>query len=150
MTSLTSPTGGAPPNSQPRLRFTIVPGEFAVSRLDPVAAIPEWALRPSNLMALVRTSDELSLVCPAEHVPTGTQAEYGWMCLKLIGPFPFSMTGILASFIAPLSSKQISILALATFDTDYVLIKEESWERARRVLQAAGHELEDLSGLQKS
>jgi len=63
------------------------------------------------------------------------------VCLKLEGPFPLSMTGVLASFIGPLSAAGIPIFALATFDTDYVLIKEEFWLQARAALQAAGHEL---------
>lgn len=125
-----------------RLRFRLISGKFAVCRLDAASPIPEWALRSSTLMAFVRTSDELSIVCPAEDVAAGIHAEYGWICLKLLGPFPFSMTGVLSSFIAPLSLNEISIFALSTFDTDYVLIKEESWEHAHKILQAAGHELQ--------
>jgi uncharacterized protein len=60
---------------------------------------------------------------------------------QLIGPFPFSMTGVLASFLLPLSENQISIFAVSTFDTDYVLIKEESRALALSALQAAGHQL---------
>jgi hypothetical protein len=63
------------------------------------------------------------------------------MCLKLEGPFPFSVTGILLSFIQPLSDNAIPIFAVSTFDTDYVLIQEEFSEKALSILQQAGHEL---------
>jgi uncharacterized protein len=65
-----------------RLRFQELPGRFAVCRLDPAASVPEWALRASTLLAIIRTPDELSIVCPAESVPAETKAELGWMCLN--------------------------------------------------------------------
>jgi hypothetical protein len=61
--------------------------------------------------------------------------------LKLEGPFPFSQTGVLLSFIEPLSSNGIPIFAISTYDTDYVLIQEEFAGMALEMLQAAGHEL---------
>jgi hypothetical protein len=85
--------------------------------------------------------DELSIVCPQENVPQGIKADKGWLCLKLQGPFPFSETGILASFIAPLSANAIPIFATSTYDTDYVLIKEEYARVALQTLQQAGHQL---------
>lgn len=62
------------------------------------------------------------------------------MALKLEGPFPFSMTGVLASFIQPLSEKRVPIFAISTFDTDYVLIKRENLGQATRALATAGHQ----------
>ena len=66
--------------------------------------------------------------------------EAGWAAFKLDGPFPFSMTGVLASFLQPLAEAQIPIFAISTFDTDYVLVKEENLARAIAALLAAGHE----------
>ena len=73
-------------------------------------------------------------------MPDGAAAERGWVALQLEGPFPFSMTGLLASFLQPLAAAQVPIFAISTFDTDYVLIKREDLERAVRALDAAGHE----------
>ncbi|HEV2469791.1 MAG TPA: ACT domain-containing protein [Candidatus Sulfotelmatobacter sp.] len=67
-------------------------------------------------------------------------SQHRWTCLKLQGPFPFSMTGVLLSFIEPLSRNQIPIFAISTFDTDYVLVQEEHTQAALDSLQAAGHE----------
>ena len=64
-----------------------------------------------------------------------------WMCLKLEGPFPFSQTGVLLSFIEPLSNNGIPIFAISTYDTDYILIPEEHSSRAADLLREAGHEL---------
>ncbi len=73
-------------------------------------------------------------------MPDAALAERGWLALKLEGPFPFSMTGLLASFPQPLAEAQIPIFAISTFDTDYVLIKRENLEQAVATLGAAGHE----------
>ena len=72
--------------------------------------------------------------------PAHASVERGWLALKLEGPFPFSMTGVLASFVQPLAEAQIPIFAISTFDTDYVLIKRENLEQAVVALGAAGHE----------
>ena len=82
-------------------------------------------------------------MCAEGHIPRnrdGLVVEDGWVGLKLEGPFPFSMTGVLASFAQPLAKAQIPILAISTFDTDYVLIKRETLEQAVVALGAAGHE----------
>jgi hypothetical protein len=82
----------------------------------------------------------MSIVCPAENVPGGVRAEQPWICFKLVGPFPFSETGILASFIQPLADHKIPIFAVATFDTDYVLVKRDVAKAALAALLEAGHE----------
>ena len=73
-------------------------------------------------------------------MPEGAIAERGWVALKLEGPFPFSTTGVLASFLQPLADAEIPIFAISTFDTDYVLIKRQNLEQAVVVLGAAKHE----------
>ncbi len=122
------------------LGFRLLPGEFAIVRLPPDAEIPAWALRGS-FFSVTRTGDELSLVCPAGNVPESQQAEPGWACLKLDGPFPFSQTGVLSSFITPLAERGVSIFALATFDTDYVLVKLQLLQTALAAVKEAGHQL---------
>ena len=115
-------------------------GPYAIVRLALDAAVPEWATK-GELSSITRTSDELSIVCLAENVPADLPSPHRWACLKLEGPFPFSQTGVLLSFIEPLSSKGIPIFAISTYDTDYVLIQEEFAEMALKALRAAGHEL---------
>jgi hypothetical protein len=121
------------------LRFSRVPGRFAVCRLDPFSAVPAWALQ-GEFFSATRTADELSIVCPASQVPAEVQHEDDWVCLKLEGPFPFSETGVLVSFVQPLSDRAIPIFAISTFDTDYVLVKEGWVARTLDVLREAGHQ----------
>jgi uncharacterized protein len=124
------------------LKFRVLPQGLAVCRLPRAAHVPSWALQ-DEFFSLTRTADELSIVCEEARVPDGVKAERNWVALKLEGPFPFSMTGVLASFIEPLAKHKIPIFALATFDTDYVLIKRENLEAALRALAEAGHEMLD-------
>lgn len=121
------------------LNFSRLPGSFAICRLAANAPVPEWALRGS-FFSVTSTADELSIVCPGTQVPSEIVHENGWACLKLQGPFPFSETGILASFVRPLSERAIPIFAVSTFDTDYVLIKQDRLEKAVQALRDAGHE----------
>jgi hypothetical protein len=116
----------------------LIYGNFAVCRLAPDALIPEW-VGTEPLLSLTRTADELSIVCPSDRIPPELKAEKGWICLQLAGPIPFSMTGILASFLDAL--KGVPIFAISTFDTDYILLKKEFAETSLDLLRDAGHEL---------
>lgn len=101
--------------------------------------VPEWALG-GGFFCVTRTAEELSIVCEEGRVPEGVRVERDWVALQLEGPFPFSMTGLLTSFLERLAEAGIPIFAVSTFDTDYVLMKREKLEQAVRVLGAAGHE----------
>ncbi len=122
-----------------QLRYSVLPGKFAICRFSPDSAIPEWA-SGSKFFSITRTTDELSIVSPEELVAPGIQAEKGWACLALQGPFPFEMTGVLAAVLHPLAGAEIGIFAISTFDTDYVLIKEDSLRTAEETLRQAGLE----------
>jgi hypothetical protein len=123
-----------------RLKYVVLPEQLAVCRFAPEAPIPAWATNgDGGFSSIVRTADELSIVCAEARVPDGVLAESGWIALKLQGPFPFSMTGVLSSFLQPLAEAQISIFAISTFDTDYVLVKREQLNAALAALLAAGH-----------
>jgi hypothetical protein len=123
-----------------KLKFRLLPGLFAVVRLAPEALVPEWATK-GDFTSITRTADELSIVCPADNIPEDVDAGLRWICLKLEGPFPFSQTGVLLSFIEPLSNNGVPIFAISTYDTDYVLISKEHIDRAVDLLREAGYEL---------
>jgi len=69
------------------------------------------------------------------------KAERDWRVLKVIGPFPLSTVGVIASFATPLAAAGISLLAVATFETDYLLVKAEVLDRAIGALTAVRHHL---------
>lgn len=120
------------------LTLSVMPGLYAVCRLDPGEPVPAWAWQ-GDFVTVTRTPEELSVLCAEDGVPEGMQAEGGWRCLKLAGPFDFALSGVLASVLGPLAEARISILAVSTFDTDYVLVRADRLEQALYALREAGH-----------
>lgn len=121
-----------------QLDLSILPETFAICRLEPAQALPEWAAAGA-LRSATRTPDELSIVCRDDAVPPGVSANRGWRAIVVAGTLDFKLTGILVSLAAPLADAGIPIFALSTHDTDYVLVKEETIGRAVEALVAAGH-----------
>jgi hypothetical protein len=122
-----------------RLKFRVLGEPLAVCRLAANADIPGW-VQTRKFHCVTRTEDELSIVCTENNLPEDVIAERGWVALKLDGPFPFSMTGVLASFLQPLAQARIPVFVISTFDTDYVLLKQQDLERSIAALCAAGHQ----------
>ena len=121
------------------LRLSVLADRYSVLRLGPNAAVPEWCEGPFT--SVTRTADELSIVVPELRIPGRAQearAETGFRVLRVEGTLPFDAVGILASLAAPLAEAGISILAIGTFDTDYVLVRESDLSRALAALAAAG------------
>jgi uncharacterized protein len=114
--------------------ITPMPGEYAIVRLGPAEQIPDWG-ECGVFCSITRTPEELSLLVEAAAVPQGLQMETGWQGMKLEGPFPFNAVGILAGILTPLAEAGISILAVSTFDTDYVFVKADQMPNALRVLE---------------
>ena len=135
-----SPAGNLPPVELPRVTdipLNLLPGRLAVCWLPPDAPFPEWA-RPGELLALTQTPDETSVVCAERFVPPEVKAERGWRAIQVQGPLDFTTLGVLAAISTPLAQAGISIFALSTHQTDYVLVKEESLERAVWALSQVG------------
>jgi uncharacterized protein len=118
--------------------FRQLPGRLAVVRLSPVTDVPRWASQGS-ISSIVRRSDELSVVCDESVVPEECRAERNWVALELDGPFPFAMTGVLASVLGPLAAAGVSVFVLSTVDTDVVMVKGDQADRAIAVLEHEGH-----------
>jgi len=116
----------------------LMPGRFAVCRLAADARVPAWATH-GDFSSVTRTPDEVSVVCAEELAPEGAKCERGWRVLQVAGPLEFSLTGVLAAIAAPLADAGVSIFAISTFDTDYILVKDENLARAVDVLRAVGH-----------
>jgi hypothetical protein len=118
-----------------------LPDVFAVCRLERDAAVPDWAAT-GEFISITRTVDELSVVCSQDAVPEGVRCERDWRCFRVAGSIPFSTVGVLASLTAPLVEARISVFAVSTFDTDYLLVKERNWEAALSTLRRQGHRFE--------
>ncbi len=116
-------------------RLRLMAGRFAICRLAADAEVP------ARFFSVTRTADELSLVCLEEDAPEGARGEGGWRAMQVAGPLDFSLTGVLAGIASPLADAGVSIFAVSTFDTDYVLVKEDAMVRAVEALRAHGHEV---------
>ncbi len=117
-----------------------LPETFCICRLASDSPIPDWAI--GAFLSITRTPDELSIVCEQSNVPENIRVERDWRALRIKGTLDFSMTGILARVAAPLAEADISIFAVSTFDTDYVLVKGDRIDDAIAALEATGHEVE--------
>jgi uncharacterized protein len=124
-----------------QLSLAIKKEVLAVCRLSADAAIPTWASSPSRFTTISRTSDELSIVCPEKVVPSGIKKEGGWRIIKVDGPLDFALTGILDAIVEPLAKARISIFAISTYDTDYVMVKSDKVDEAIKVLRSVGHQV---------
>ena len=132
-----------PPASRP-LHLAILPWVLAVCRLDADSSLPDWA-PTDTFLSITRTSDELSVVCLQEVVPPEVRCKKGWRCLRVEGPLEFSEVGILASLTAVLAATDVSLFAISTFDTDYLLVGGGDLERAVNALRGAGHRVDRAS-----
>lgn len=100
-----------------------------------------------SLVSLTVGGGEISLVCEQAHMPPDCAAETGWRALRVQGPLEFSLTGILAELSGALAQAGISIFALSTYDTDYLLVKQEKLEQAADALFAQGHSIIRVSAV---
>jgi hypothetical protein len=112
--------------------------DLAIARLEAGIAVPAWAMA-GGFFSITRTPDELSVVAEHTRIPAGTPADGGWCALKVEGRLPLSAVGVLHSITGPLARAGISIFAVSTHDTDYLLVKAEAMGRAVQALAAAGH-----------
>ena len=126
-----------------RFVLNVLPTQFTVARLEAGVPVPPWALA-GGFCSVTRTANELSIVCESDRVPDGVRAEVGWRVLEVQGPLAFDQVGILYTLTEVLAGRAISIFAVSTYDTDYLLLKEELLQAAREALEVAGHSIRNL------
>jgi len=129
---------------RPGYRLHLLAGTFAICRLPASTPLPEWAQRSTGVMSLTRTPDELSIICVETHAPADVQCRRGYRALQVAGPLPFEAVGILAGLARPLAEAGISILAVATYDTDYVFVHASDLARAMLALRGAGYAIDTV------
>ncbi len=124
-----------------QLTFIILPGEYALCSLEPEEVIPDWAIT-SSFYTISKTVDELSVVCEAVLVPSAIKADKGWRLLKIAAVLDLSLTGITAKFSTALANADVNLCVIATYDTDYIMVKEEKLSYAISALKHAGFIIE--------
>jgi hypothetical protein len=132
-----------PRNRRPALSLVVWPGRYAVVRLEPGAALPEWAESRPSFLSVTRAAGETSVVCEEDSVPADISRSGGWSLLAVDGPLEHSLVGVLASLTAALADAGVPVFAVSTFDTDYLLVPCSDLERCRGALDSAGHAVSD-------
>ncbi|HEX9801136.1 MAG TPA: ACT domain-containing protein [Thermoanaerobaculia bacterium] len=112
-------------------------GRYRIGRFPPSSALVSVPSGP--FVSITRTADELSLVCPEEEMPRGGRSEGPYALFRVAGRMDLGLTGVIAALTAPLAAAAIPVFTVATFDTDYVLVRESDRERAQAALEKAGH-----------
>lgn len=118
------------------LKMTILEGTFGVCKLRPDESEIQWI--KGDFYSITQTQDELSVLCLEKYIPKQIKYEGNWRCIKVEGQLDFSLIGILAFISTTLAKKGISIFALSTYNTDYILVKEKKLMEAKEALQEAG------------
>lgn len=124
------------------LRYRWLSAELGICRLSAADPVPAW-LPTVGFTTVTRTHEELSVVCAAAVIPSDVRAEQGWTALHVLGPLPFEAVGILRRLAEPLAAAGIPIIAIGTFDTDYVLVKQSQVGLVDQTLAAAGLKRQD-------
>ena len=118
------------------MELTIIPQDFSVCKVSDYSGVnleDPWIFTGS-------TDQEKSLVCPTSRVPENTTSrEDGWRAFRIVGVLDFSLVGILGPIADALSEARIGIFAVSTFNTDYVLVKADCYDRAMTVLAGKGY-----------
>ncbi len=131
------------------LTLQILDGEFTIHRLSPASAIPPQVIE-SDFFTISRTPDELSIVCRTGIEVVSEKSSGGWACFKVLGPLDFALTGILAGIAGALAEAEISLFAVSTYDTDYILVKAGELEIAAQTLTAAGYNIKSTAKTPKT
>lgn len=122
------------------LTLKLLSHSFSIHRLDPDMAIPPSVLE-SETHFIGQTKDELSIVCDSQIDIPHAKTEPNWSCFMVVGPLDFQLTGIISRISTALASERISLFAISTFDTDYILVKEAEVDRALKVLKDTGYDV---------
>jgi uncharacterized protein len=133
----------------PQLHLTVLPGEFAVCQL-PAGSEPPAHQPGTAFWSMTVTPEEVSVVCLAEEVPADANVHRGLRAIKIEGPLDFDVVGVLGSLTAPLTRAQVSVFAVSTYNTDYVLVGEHNLRQAVTALKIAGHLFEPRPARQAS
>jgi len=121
-----------------QLQLSLLKETYGICVFPSNAIIPEWALMTS-LCSITRTKKDLTIVCPQNIIPPDSESDLNWRCFRIDGTFDLNQIGVISSLAAPLAQADISIFVISTYDTDYILVKDQKVEHAVSVLIDYGH-----------
>ncbi len=124
----------------PKQTLQLLDAQLTIHSLPPEQSIPSQVL-DSELFFIGKTADEVSIVCLSEIDIDSEEAEPGWQALEVLGPLGFSLTGILSNISGVLANANISIFAVSTFETDYIMVKALHISDAIKALRKNGYKV---------
>ena len=122
-------------------QLLVLPERYGVVRLDLGTEINTKGGKATELLAVIHTPEETTIVCQEHIISPEKEAEKGWKALKVNGTLEFELIGVLASILTPLAANGISVYTLSTYSTDFILVKENLLSKAVSVLKKAGFEI---------
>ena len=122
------------------LTFKLIDEKYAVCRLSANDKLPDWCPL-EDFVSITKTEDELSIVCKEKYVSENVTSERDWRILKILGPLDFSLVGILSKITSTLALHSISVFAISTYDTDYILVKDSTISKTIEVLEKEGYKI---------
>jgi len=125
-----------------KLNLKILDGLFSIHQLSPKNEIP-IQIYQNQFFSITKTDEEISVICSSSVHLDSESSETNWSCIKVLGPLDFSLTGILADISTILAKAEISIFAISTFDTDYILVKSERLQAVKKALQQAEYDFKN-------
>jgi uncharacterized protein len=134
------------PGGQRSFELSLLAETFTICHLAADAAVPEWATR-GQFFSITRTDDELSIIAESDLVPERLRTEVSWRVMKVHGPFDFSEVGVLAALLQPLAAADVSVFAVSTFDTDYLLVQCSQLREAITGLRNASYTIHEVKAI---
>lgn len=118
------------------LELEVLAGDFFICQLEDLSQVDF----SSEFCFAAKTDEEISLVCPADRVPAGaTACDAGWRAFRVAGTLDFSLIGILAKLTQTLADSGVGLFAVSTYNTDYILVRQERLADAVEALRRAGY-----------
>ena len=124
------------------INLTVTDGLYGIIKLPPDAIIPQWALEAA-FSSITRTNDELSIVAGSQCIPKDLDADAVWRVIYVNGVLDFSLTGIIAQISSVLAKNSISVFVISTYNTDYILIKQNNLDKAVHTLKENGYGIQN-------
>jgi len=125
------------------MRLTVMKNAYAICKLDNDSPIPPWVNASHGFASMTYTQDELSIICDEVHVPPEIEQERGWRIIKVIGPLDFSLVGVISKITGILAHAGVCLFTVSTYETDFILVRQDSLDIAVRALKEAEMEIID-------
>jgi uncharacterized protein len=122
------------------MSLTVLQERLAICQVSPDEPIPVLTSHP-KFFSITHTDEEISIVLPEEMAPPEWKADKGWRCFKVLSTLNLEMTGILASLTSCLADGAISTLAISTYNTDYLLVREPDLDKTYALFRSCGYEV---------